>query len=485
MRRALIIPAAGLGSRLASATPKALVNVAGRPMLDHLMFLYAGYVDGVVVIVHPSALDAMRQWARGHDQVQIVVQERPSGMLDAILLAAPAMSRNQPDWIWITWCDQIGVLPQTVDRLTAESSDADMVFPTVRQETPYIHLDRDTDGRIVRVLHRREGDRMPAVGESDMGVFALSGHAYSRRLPEYARDATTGGTTGERNFLPFIPWLVQRGSVRTFPCTDPMEAIGVNTPDDLARVEDWLAQRSSDFHPPTSNLLAKTLSIVIPAYNEERFIGELLARIDAVDLGPLGLQKEIIVVDDCSTDRTAAIASSVPGVQLHRMDRNGGKGRAVRAGIAAATGDYLIIQDADLEYDPQDYIPMVQALLAGTADVVYGSRYLRTGRHANQSLTAYLGGRSLSVVAWLFTGAYLTDTVTALKLFHRERLAALPLETNGFELDHEITARMLARGARIAEVPIRYYPRSREEGKKIGLRDWFIGARTFFKYRRG
>ena len=229
----------------------------------------------------------------------------------------------------------------------------------------------------------------------------------------------------------------------------------------------------------------KTLSIVIPAYNEERFIGELLARIKAVDLAPLGLQKEIIVVDDCSKDHTAAIASSVGGVRLHRMDRNGGKGRAVRAGIAAATGEYLIIQDADLEYDPQDYIPMVQVLFAGTADVVYGSRYLRTGRHANQSLAAYAGGRSLSVVAWLFTGTYLTDTVTALKLFHRERLAALPLETSGFELDHEITARMLARGARIAEVPIRYYPRSREEGKKIGLRDWFIGARTFFKYRRG
>ena len=229
----------------------------------------------------------------------------------------------------------------------------------------------------------------------------------------------------------------------------------------------------------------KTLSIVIPAYNEERYIGTLLEQIKAVDLSPLGLQREIIVVDDCSRDRTAEIVAAVPDVRLHRMERNGGKGRAVRAGIAAATGDYLIIQDADLEYDPRDYIPMLQVLLQGTADIVYGSRYLGRGRYPNQSLPAYLGGRSLSVVGRLFTGRYLSDTVTALKLFHRADLASLTLNTTGFELDHEITARMLARGRRIEEVPIRYYPRTYAEGKKIGLRDWFKGTRTFWKYRKG
>jgi dolichol-phosphate mannosyltransferase len=228
-----------------------------------------------------------------------------------------------------------------------------------------------------------------------------------------------------------------------------------------------------------------TLSVVIPAYNEERFIGTLLERIRAVDLSPLGYAMELIVVDDKSKDRTAEIVAACPDVRLIRMEKNGGKGRAVRAGIAAASGELLIIQDADLEYDPQDYIPMLRALLDGKADIIYGSRYLGRSRHANQSLTAYLGGRSLSVVAWLFTGRYLTDTVTAFKLFRREELASLPLETTGFELDHEITARMLARGKTIAEVPIRYYPRSRAEGKKIGARDWFIGTRTFWRYRRG
>lgn len=230
--------------------------------------------------------------------------------------------------------------------------------------------------------------------------------------------------------------------------------------------------------------MTATLSVVIPAYNEERFIGTLLERIRAVDLTPLGLSKEIIVIDDGSRDRTVEIASAVADVRVHRMPKNGGKGQAVRAGIGLATGEYLIIQDADLEYDPQDYIPMIQALQANRGDVVYGSRYLGRGRHEKQSLAAYLGGRSLSLVALLFTGTYLTDTVTAYKLFRRRDLSGVTLETSGFELDHEITARLLARGLRIVEVPIAYHPRSRKEGKKIGARDWFTAIRTFARYRR-
>ncbi len=229
-----------------------------------------------------------------------------------------------------------------------------------------------------------------------------------------------------------------------------------------------------------------TLSIVIPAYNEERFIGTLLDQVAAVPLeGLLGVAREVIVVDDCSTDNTSAIVSARDDVRLHRQPANQGKGAAVRAGIALATGDYLIIQDADLEYDPQDYLPMMRAILERRGDVVYGSRYLGRGRHSGQSWMAYLGGRSLSLVMLATTGQYVTDTVTALKLFPRTLLPALQLETSGFETDHEITAKVLARGLRIVEVPVTYKPRSREEGKKIRLRDWFIGARTFLRYRRG
>jgi dolichol-phosphate mannosyltransferase len=240
----------------------------------------------------------------------------------------------------------------------------------------------------------------------------------------------------------------------------------------------------------------QTLSIIIPAYNEERFIGTLLPQIRAVDLSRFALRKELIVVDDCSRDRTPEIVAAVAGVTLHRHEKNQGKGAAVRTGLSRATGQYVMIQDADLEYDPNDYIPMVEALLGAKADAVYGSRYLKYpgagfvknllgAKHANQSWTAFLGGQSLSFVALAFTGRYLTDTVTALKLFRREVIAPLELVTTGFELDHELTAKLLSRGARIVEVPIGYAPRTKEEGKKIGLKDWFRAVRTFARFRRG
>lgn len=226
------------------------------------------------------------------------------------------------------------------------------------------------------------------------------------------------------------------------------------------------------------------ISVVIPAYNEVRFIGELIRQIRAVDLSALNCTLELLVVDDGSKDGTAEVVEAIPDVRLIRKP-NGGKGSAVRAGIAAATGDYLLIQDADLEYDPRDYVPMISALLKGDAPVIYGSRYISHYKpYPNQSVTAFLGGTSLSVAGWLFTGRFLTDTVTALKLFPRPLLLELDLQTSGFELDHEITAKVLGRGLRIVEVPIRYYPRSRADGKKIGLRDWFIALKTFSRWGR-
>jgi dolichol-phosphate mannosyltransferase len=226
------------------------------------------------------------------------------------------------------------------------------------------------------------------------------------------------------------------------------------------------------------------VSVVIPAFNEERFIGQLLEQIQRVDLAPVNSRLELIVVDDGSKDGTAGIVAGVPGVTLLRKP-NGGKGSAVRAGIGVSTGDYVLIQDADLEYDPQDYLPMLRAIREG-ATVVYGSRYLsHRGPYPNQSILAYLGGISLSVVCRLLTGVWLTDTVTAYKLFPRTLLLELSLETSGFELDHEITAKVAARGHDIREVPIRYQPRSRKDGKKIGARDWVMAVRTFTRWRRG
>jgi len=240
----------------------------------------------------------------------------------------------------------------------------------------------------------------------------------------------------------------------------------------------------------------KLLSVVVPAYNEERYVGELLRKVVQVDLSGFGLEREVLLIDDCSVDRTAEVADAVEGVRVIRRERNGGKGAAVKMGLAAARGEFIVIQDADLEYDPNDYLPMLEVLLQQGVDAVYGSRYLKypqrgwmvnalAGRHRGQSLPAYLGGQSLSFVAFALCGHFISDTVTALKMFRREVIQSLRLETHGFELDHEISAKLLAGGHTLREVPIRYFPRSREDGKKIGMRDWFAAVRTFARYRNG
>ena len=244
--RVLVIPAAGRGSRLGGDTPKPLVMVDGRPMLEHLVALYEPFVQHVVVVAHPSFTPAVDAWRAGRNTISIAEQHAATGMLDAILAAAPAVRRLQPTDIWITWADQVGVLPNTVKRLAHHMAAAPApaaALPTVRRADPYIHFERDTHGRISRLLQRREGDTMPNEGESDMGLFALSAGTFTSDLEAYAAQVDPGRGTGERNFLPFVPWLAQRKPIVTFACTDPMEAVGINTPDELARVEAWLRQR--------------------------------------------------------------------------------------------------------------------------------------------------------------------------------------------------------------------------------------------------
>jgi molybdopterin-guanine dinucleotide biosynthesis protein A len=167
-------------------------------------------------------------------------------MLDAILAALPHAEGVHPDRVWVTWCDQLAVRDDTLDDLVREESQAPepaLVMPTHTGVDPYIHFARGDGGRITRVLHRREGDAMPPSGESDIGLFSLSTPAFLDRLVEFAAAAEHGPRTGERNFLPFIPWLAHRAPVVTFPCHDPIEALGINTPEDLARVEAYLAAR--------------------------------------------------------------------------------------------------------------------------------------------------------------------------------------------------------------------------------------------------
>lgn len=235
------------------------------------------------------------------------------------------------------------------------------------------------------------------------------------------------------------------------------------------------------------------LSIVIPAYNEADSISSLLEKILRVPVESLGFEKEIIVIDDGSRDETAAIARQFSQVKVFVQVPNQGKGKAVQRGMRESTGDYILIQDADLEYDPEDYVPLLRAIQAPT-DCVYGSRTLgqrrahpgwtlTPGRHPEQALGPWLAGVILTFWTFILYGRWITDTLTSYKLYPATLVKSLRLETSGFETDHEITAKLIKLGCRITEVPISYFPRSIEAGKKIKPRDGFIAVWTLLKYR--
>jgi bifunctional N-acetylglucosamine-1-phosphate-uridyltransferase/glucosamine-1-phosphate-acetyltransferase GlmU-like protein len=245
MKRLLIVPAAGRGSRLGVAGPKALVPVDGRPMLDHLLAMHEASVDRVVLVVAPGAREEFAAFARARElSLDLAVQAEPTGMLDAIWTAQPFVARYRPVRVVVTWCDQIGVTARTIRRLDERAQAADappLLLPTLEVTRPYIHFDRDASGRIVGVRQRRDGDAMPERGETDMGLFDLSLDAYLHDLERFARGTKPSPTTGERNFLPFIPWLASRHIVETIPGMSPIEVLGINTPEDLATIESYLA----------------------------------------------------------------------------------------------------------------------------------------------------------------------------------------------------------------------------------------------------
>lgn len=227
---------------------------------------------------------------------------------------------------------------------------------------------------------------------------------------------------------------------------------------------------------------ASTLSVVIPAFNEEATLAEVVERVRA-----LPVETEILIVDDGSRDRTGSIADDLasehPNVRVFHQS-NAGKGAAVRRGIQAATGDVVVIQDADLEYEPNDLPMMLKAMTDLGSPVLYGSRRLRY-RSSAVEWRFYLGG---VLVTWLTNALYgsdLTDEPTCYKMWRRELVQSIHLTEDGFEFCAEVTAKVLRRGISIPEVQIRYTPRTIDEGKKIRLRDGVTTVWTLVKHRLG
>jgi len=223
------------------------------------------------------------------------------------------------------------------------------------------------------------------------------------------------------------------------------------------------------------------LSVIMPIYNEAATLEEIIRRVRAT-----GLAYEIIAVDDGSSDGSPGILARLqhnghPPLRLLRHECNLGKGAAIRSGLTAATGDLILVQDADLEYDPADYPALLAPFAKPGVEVVYGSRNRR--RNPKSSFAFYWGGRLLSWVANGLYGSRITDEATGYKVIKADLLRDIGLETDGFEFCPEVTAKLLRRGVIIYEVPISYVPRSRGEGKKIRWHDGLAAIWTLFKYR--
>lgn len=241
------------------------------------------------------------------------------------------------------------------------------------------------------------------------------------------------------------------------------------------------------------------LSIIMPVYNERTTLEEIVARVREVDLtvdkaganrllnGPVTLDREIVIVDDGSTDGTRTIldrwrTEKAPDMRIVFHEQNGGKGAALRTGFQQATGDILVIQDADLEYDPRDYVKLLEPLLEGRSPVIYGSRFMGGPRSA-MSLSHTLGNKMLTVFTNLLFGTALSDMETCYKCFRRDVIADMPLRSRRFEIEPELTAKILKRGYAIFEVPISYNGRDFHAGKKLNWQDGFSAVRTLIKYR--
>jgi glycosyltransferase involved in cell wall biosynthesis len=220
------------------------------------------------------------------------------------------------------------------------------------------------------------------------------------------------------------------------------------------------------------------LSVIVPAYNEEKTIGPILAKLLNVPE-----VKEIIVVDDCSSDKTSDVVrrQKNPLVRLVRHKKNAGKGKAIRTGLAEVTGDYVLIQDADSEYDPRDIPLLLEPVKRGRADVVYGSRFF--GMHTNMFYWHYLGNKFLNWIVNILYNSILSDMETGYKLIPSKLFRDLDLKSNDFRIEPEITCKLLKRGVKIIEVPISYVGRTYEEGKKITWKDGFAALDTIVTIR--
>jgi dolichol-phosphate mannosyltransferase len=485
-----IIPAAGKGSRLNYELPKILYPILGKEILWWLVRLLSPFVSNFIFVVSPEGLMPISSALKKFSdlQYQIVIQDRPTGMADAILLSKNLVKTENSI---IIWGDQALLSAKTIYRIITQhdhNQESVMTFPTVIRENPYVGIVRNSQKKIISINLKREGSHLKNKAENDCGVFCVTNSILFSILEEAKqKNISSGLITKEFNFLTLLPFFeIHKNAIQTIRITDKTESIGINNDEEAQFAEKILIKRN------LKNVKG-LLSIIIPAFNEERTISNVISEVKKVPTEILGYKKEIIIIDDGSTDRTFEFASKFKNVRLVKQ-KNQGKGSAVKQGISISKGDFIIIQDADLEYSPLEYLDMLLELEKDKNCCIYGSRAkgvisnnnsltLFPGKHPKQGIGPWLANFLISTFILFFYRKIITDPLTAYKLYPANLIKNFKIETSGFETDHELTAKIIRSGCSIKEVPISYNPRSKEEGKKIKMADGFKAIITLLKYR--
>jgi dolichol-phosphate mannosyltransferase len=488
----ILIPAAGKGSRLNFNLPKLLYPIGNKLIIDILIKKFKFGNFKYVFVLSNQGIKTVETKLKTFNNLKykIVIQHKPKGMADALLCAKKVIKTKHT---LVIWGDQVGIKSQTLIKCmelhSKLSSTVHLTLPSILIKDPYINIVRDSNGSIKYIQQKREGEIKTDFGETDCGVFLFkTKELFEKLLLEEKNILNYGAITNEFNLIPIIKnFDNNNGSLVTVRLNNQQEILGINNFDDVINYKNIVNGINKN-----KKIIFK-LSIIIPAYNEEKLIGNVLSNVLAVDTEKLGFEKEIIVINDGSTDKTEEIIKRVKHINLINKS-NGGKGSAVKLGIKKATGDFILIQDADMEYYPSDYIEMLKKIGNSMSTVVYGSRIkgaikyytckkIFLGKHPKQSFGAYFANILISIFTFLLYGRYISDMLTAYKIYPAFFMKDLKIDTNGFETDHEISAKLIRNKFCIIEVPIKYNPRTKAEGKKISMLDGFIAIKTLFKYR--
>lgn len=482
-----VIPVAGKGLRLlphTEDTPKPMLKVGGKTILERNICILRDklHISTIYILVGYKKEHIMEYFKNGEslgvDLRYIEIEDVDKGLAWGIL-----QTRH---FIKDTFCVILG------DEMYCDSNHEDLCQYLSRDFSAVCAFKEGVEPQIIKKNYSilKEGERIIALEEKPQKVMnTLLGcgtYLLNTTVFDYITKTPKSQYSKRIEFTDVLGQMVREGEkVLAFPLKG--NYININTIEDYNAAQNMLCSETN---------IPRKVSIVIPAFNEERTVVEVVKRVEAVQLDLL--EKEIIVVNDGSNDRTAKVITRelIPfykNLRYFEHTENKGKGAAIRTALAHCTGDIVLIQDADLEYDPSDYPALLEPLLSKEVKVVYGSRYLHTPPVRSTHSIYKLGGRVITLFLNALYGIRITDEPTCYKVFDAHLLGSIRLECTGFEFCPEVTAKISRLGYRIKEVPISYTPRSVKEGKKIKFKDAliavfmltklrFISTKTFIKH---